>query len=58
MQFRQWMVEFYRNRYQGKRINVLQGFEEEGFYTTLVQFTVGLMSDFKHLRRSYATTLS
>ena len=58
MQFRQWMVEFYRNRYQGKRINVLQNFEEEGFYTTLVQFTVGLMSDFKHLRRSYITTLS
>lgn len=55
MQFRQWMPAFYSERFKSKRLNIVTGETEEGFYLSLAKFLFGVTADSKVLCFNYGT---
>ena len=54
-QYRQWMPAFFMDRFKTKRLNVVTGNEEEGFYITATKTLLGMLNDAIHLRFNFAT---
>lgn len=54
-QYRQWMPAFFMDRFKTKRLNVVTGKEEEGFYITAAKTIFGILNDAAHLKFNFAT---
>lgn len=57
-QYRQWMPAFFMDRFKSKRLNVVTGQEEEGFYISAAKTILGFLGDFAHLKFNVATRWS
>lgn len=55
LQFRQWMPAFYTERFKGKRLNVLTGQQEEGFYRAFVNFAWECIKDMRNDKLAFVT---